>query len=159
MPMVSSHFPATLYPAPNPPSLPKEHGPGRVKSGKLSPCIRFDFLQISILYHIFKIGCCAGPLLCHVQVQLSTVVRSAGVAVSSMMFGTTVLMFLVMLIIWETNVFLATAFLLFFGFIDMVYTSGKQPFVMLAWKCDAVARSYHANQTINRSCQCFQSWD
>lgn len=40
------------------------------------------------------------------------------------MFGTTLLMFMVMLIIWETNVFLATAFLLFFGFIDMVYTSG-----------------------------------
>ena len=40
------------------------------------------------------------------------------------MFGTTLLMFMVMLIIWETNIFLATAFLLFFGFIDMVYTSG-----------------------------------
>lgn len=49
-----------------------------------------------------------------------------GVAVSSMMFGTTLLMFMVMLIIWETNIFLATAFLLFFGFIDMVYTSGTR---------------------------------
>ena len=42
-----------------------------------------------------------------------------------MMFGTTVLMYLVMLMIWETNIFLATGFLLFFGFIDMVYTTGE----------------------------------
>ena len=41
------------------------------------------------------------------------------------MFGTTLLMYMVMLIIWETNIFLATAFLLFFGFIDMVYTTGE----------------------------------
>ena len=43
------------------------------------------------------------------------------------MFGTTLLMYLVMLVIWETNLFLATAFLLFFGFIDMVYTTGEVP--------------------------------
>lgn len=49
----------------------------------------------------------------------------AGVAVSSVMFGTTVLVYLVMLMIWETNFFLATAFLLFFGLIDMVYTTGE----------------------------------
>jgi len=48
----------------------------------------------------------------------------AGVAVSSMMFGTTVLMYMVMLMIWETNFFLATAFLIGFGFIDMVFTTG-----------------------------------
>lgn len=59
-------------------------------------------------------------LLCSMRIFM----LCAGVAVSSMMFGTTLLMFMVMLIIWETNVFLATAFLLFFGFIDMVYTSG-----------------------------------
>ena len=48
----------------------------------------------------------------------------AGVAVSSMMFGTTVLTYMVMLMIWETNFFLATAFLLGFGFVDMVFTTG-----------------------------------
>jgi len=48
----------------------------------------------------------------------------AGVAVSSMMFGTTVLTYMVMLMIWETNFFLATAFLIGFGFIDMVFTTG-----------------------------------
>ena len=52
-------------------------------------------------------------------------VCDAGVAVSSMMLGTTVLMYFVMLMIWETNIFLATAFLYFFGFIDMVYTTGE----------------------------------
>ena len=41
-----------------------------------------------------------------------------------MMFGTTVLMYMVMLMIWETNFFLATAFLLAFGFVDMVFTTG-----------------------------------
>ena len=49
----------------------------------------------------------------------------AGVAVSSVLFGTTVLVYLVMLMIWETNFFLATAFLLFFGFIELVYTTGE----------------------------------
>ncbi|KAL3134375.1 hypothetical protein ABBQ38_006629 [Trebouxia sp. C0009 RCD-2024] len=48
-----------------------------------------------------------------------------GVAVSSMMFGTTVLIYMVMLMIWETNFFLATAFLISFGFIDMVYTTAN----------------------------------
>ncbi|KAL3139069.1 Potassium transporter [Trebouxia sp. C0010 RCD-2024] len=48
-----------------------------------------------------------------------------GVAVSSVLFGTTVLVYLVMLMIWETNFFLATAFLLFFGFIDLVYTTAN----------------------------------
>ncbi|KAL3152408.1 hypothetical protein ABBQ32_001459 [Trebouxia sp. C0010 RCD-2024] len=48
-----------------------------------------------------------------------------GVAVSSVLFGTTVLVYLVMLMIWETNFFLATAFVLFFGFIDMVYTTAN----------------------------------
>ena len=48
-----------------------------------------------------------------------------GVAVSSTMFGTTALLYMVMLIIWETNFFLATAFLIGFGFIDMVYVTGR----------------------------------
>ena len=48
-----------------------------------------------------------------------------GVAVSSTMFGTTVLLYMVMLIIWETNFFLATAFLIGFGFVDMVYVTGQ----------------------------------
>ena len=42
-----------------------------------------------------------------------------------MLFGTTVLVYLVKLMIWETNFFLATAFLLVFGFIDLVYTTGE----------------------------------
>ena len=55
----------------------------------------------------------------------------AGVAVSSMMFGTTVLIYMVMLMIWETNFFLATAFLLCFGFIDMVFTTGQYLYLLL----------------------------
>lgn len=55
---------------------------------------------------------------------IAVLVAHAGVAVSSMMFGTTVLTYMVMLMIWETNFFLATAFLICFGFIDMVYTTG-----------------------------------
>ena len=64
-------------------------------------------------------------LECH---HMSTVV---GVAVSSMMFGTTVLIYMVMLMIWETNFFLATAFLLCFGFIDMVFTTGQYLYLLL----------------------------
>ena len=41
-----------------------------------------------------------------------------------MLFGTTLLIYLVMLMIWETNFFLATAFFIGFGFIDMVFTTG-----------------------------------
>ena len=64
------------------------------------------------------------------HMTMSASVDVSGVAVSSVLFGTTLLMYLVMLMIWETNFFLATAFLLFFGFIDMVYTTGEfQPFV------------------------------
>ncbi|KAL3134369.1 hypothetical protein ABBQ38_006624 [Trebouxia sp. C0009 RCD-2024] len=48
-----------------------------------------------------------------------------GVAVSSMLFGTTLLIYLVMLMIWETNFFLATAFFIGFGFIDMVFTTAN----------------------------------
>jgi len=57
----------------------------------------------------------------------------AGVAVSSMMFGTTVLMYMVMLMIWETNFFLATAFLIGFGFIDMVFTTGLHQLPCRCW--------------------------
>ena len=65
----------------------------------------------------------------HIQ-KYQLCVDVSGVAVSSVLFGTTLLMYLVMLMIWETNFFLATAFLLFFGFIDMVYTTGElQPSV------------------------------
>lgn len=60
----------------------------------------------------------------HIQ-KYQLCVDVSGVAVSSVLFGTTLLMYLVMLMIWETNFFLATAFLLFFGFIDMVYTTGE----------------------------------
>jgi len=58
------------------------------------------------------------------NIEVCVCVLVAGVAVSSMMFGTTVLMYMVMLMIWETNFFLATAFLIGFGFIDMVFTTG-----------------------------------
>ncbi|KAK9808702.1 hypothetical protein WJX72_002233 [[Myrmecia] bisecta] len=44
-----------------------------------------------------------------------------GVAVSSMMVGTTFLITLVALTVWQINIFLAVAFLLGFGFIDMVF--------------------------------------
>lgn len=65
------------------------------------------------------------------MLMLGWCLGDAGVAVSSMMFGTTVLIYLVMLMIWETNFFLATAFLLFFGFIDLVYTSGVRSMTLL----------------------------
>ena len=64
-------------------------------------------------------------------------ISHAGVAVSSMMFGTTVLIYMVMLMIWETNFFLATAFLISFGFIDMVFTTGKDVIVQCS-KCSVM---------------------
>lgn len=62
-----------------------------------------------------------------------------------MMFGTTVLMYMVMLMIWETNFFLATAFLIGFGFIDMVFTTGK----------DAIVQCSHCSvRCILTHCRC-----
>eukprot|EP00250_Pteridium_aquilinum_P019265 c24371_g1_i1 orf=476-2827(-) len=46
-----------------------------------------------------------------------------GLAVITVMLVTTFLMFLVMVIVWEKNVFIALAFLLFFGFIECLYIS------------------------------------
>lgn len=42
-----------------------------------------------------------------------------------MMFGTTCLLVLVMLLVWNLNVFLVAIFFLFFGFVDMVYFSSN----------------------------------
>ena len=46
---------------------------------------------------------------------------------SSVMLGTTLLVFLVMLVVWETRLILALAYLLIFSCIDMVYLSGMYP--------------------------------
>ncbi|KAL3160267.1 hypothetical protein ABBQ38_009749 [Trebouxia sp. C0009 RCD-2024] len=65
-----------------------------------------------------------------------------GVAVSSMLFGTKLLIYLVMLLIWETNFFLATAFFIGFGFIDMVFTTANLNKVPLGgWFALAIAGS------------------
>jgi K+ potassium transporter len=50
---------------------------------------------------------------------------SAGVAVSMMMLGTTFLVFLVMLTVWELHLVIAVPFLLFFAFFDGVYVSSN----------------------------------
>lgn len=73
-----------------------------------------------------------------------------------MMFGTTVLIYMVMLMIWETNFFLATAFLISFGFIDMVYTTGKDMTVQwLSAQCDACwLTAYAYAQPAMLSLQC-----
>lgn len=48
-----------------------------------------------------------------------------GLAVITVMLVTTFLMFLVMVIVWEKSVFIATAFLLFFGSIECLYISAS----------------------------------
>ncbi|GAQ87155.1 Potassium transporter family protein [Klebsormidium nitens] len=48
-----------------------------------------------------------------------------GVAVSAMMVGTDLLIFIVMLMVWESNVVAAVAFLLFYAFFDGTYLSAN----------------------------------
>ena len=50
---------------------------------------------------------------------------SAGVALSAMMFITTILTSLVYLMVYDANVFLVLAFFFIFGFMDMVYLSAN----------------------------------
>lgn len=50
---------------------------------------------------------------------------SAGVAVSGMMFGTTCLIAIVMMVVWDAPLVAVIATFLVFGFVDMVYLSAN----------------------------------
>ncbi|DBA74693.1 TPA: hypothetical protein ACH3X2_009358 [Trebouxia sp. C0005] len=94
------------------PQLTVQHVSNKVLGSVYIPEVNYIMMVLTVVViAIFK-----------TTVQLG---NAYGVAVSSMMFGTTVLMYMVMLMIWETNFFLATAFLLGFGFIDMVFTTAN----------------------------------
>ncbi|DBA83964.1 TPA: Potassium transporter, variant 2 [Trebouxia sp. C0004] len=94
------------------PQLTVQHVSDKVLGSVYIPEVNYVMMVLTVVViAIFK-----------TTVQLG---NAYGVAVSSMMFGTTVLMYMVMLMIWETNFFLATAFLIGFGFIDMVFTTAN----------------------------------
>ncbi|KAL3134555.1 Potassium transporter [Trebouxia sp. C0009 RCD-2024] len=94
------------------PQLSVQHVSDKVLGSVYIPEVNYVMMVLTVVViAIFK-----------TTVQLG---NAYGVAVSSMMFGTTVLIYVVMLMIWETNFFLATAFLISFGFIDMVFTTAN----------------------------------
>lgn len=72
-------------------------------------CIKLVFQESHAFHALGPIACCC----------------SAGVAVSGMMFGTTCLIAIVMMVVWDAPLVAVIATFLVFGFVDMVYLSAN----------------------------------